>query len=119
MAVALYMDVHVPQAITDQLLRRGVDVLTAVDDGARTLSDEQILDRATSLKRVLFTQDIRFKKMAEDWQRTGRVFAGLVFGHQLHATIGQYVMDLELISGASDSAEWLNAIERLPLSTLP
>ena len=29
MAISLYMDVHIPQAITDQLRRRGVDVLTA------------------------------------------------------------------------------------------
>jgi uncharacterized protein (DUF433 family) len=32
MAVLLYMDVHVPQSITDQLRRRGVDVLTAIED---------------------------------------------------------------------------------------
>ena len=30
MPVAFYMDVHVPQPITDQLRRRGVDVLTAI-----------------------------------------------------------------------------------------
>ncbi len=29
MAVALYMDVHVHAAVTEQLRRRGVDVLTA------------------------------------------------------------------------------------------
>nr|WP_263972174.1 hypothetical protein [Pseudanabaena sp. ABRG5-3] len=28
MAIALYMDVHVPQAITQQLRRKGIDVLT-------------------------------------------------------------------------------------------
>jgi hypothetical protein len=27
--------------------------------------------------------------MAEDWQREGRPFAGLFYGHQLGATIGQ------------------------------
>jgi hypothetical protein len=31
MPVAFYMDVHVPQAITDQLRRRNVDVLTPSD----------------------------------------------------------------------------------------
>jgi hypothetical protein len=30
MAVALYMDVHVPMVITGQLRDRGVDVLTAI-----------------------------------------------------------------------------------------
>ncbi len=38
MPVPLYMDVHVPQAITDQLRRRGVDVLTAIEDKSATAS---------------------------------------------------------------------------------
>ena len=36
MAILLYMDVHIPQAITDQLRRRGVDVLTAIEDDCAT-----------------------------------------------------------------------------------
>ena len=35
MAIAFYMDVHIPQAITLQLRRRGVDVLTAVEDNTQ------------------------------------------------------------------------------------
>ena len=57
MPVAFYMDVHVPQSITDQLRRRGVDVVTAVDDGRQRATDEEILARATELGRVSFTQD--------------------------------------------------------------
>jgi hypothetical protein len=34
MSVAFYMDVHVHAALTEQLRRRGIDVLTAQDDGA-------------------------------------------------------------------------------------
>jgi len=49
MAVALYMDVHIPQAISEQLRRRGVDVVTAIDDEANQLPDEQLLERATQL----------------------------------------------------------------------
>ena len=40
--------------------------------------------------------------MAEDWQRQGKPFAGLIFGHQLGGTIGQFVKDLEFIAQASD-----------------
>jgi hypothetical protein len=108
------MDVHVPLAITEQLRRRGVDVLTAVEDNANEQSDEQLLERARVLARVLFTQDIRFKVMAEIWQHQQRPFAGLVFGHQLSATIGQFVKDLELIAKASELQEWANVVERLP-----
>lgn len=115
MAVPLYMDVHVPLAITDQLRRRGVDVLTAIEDGSNELEDDELLLRAAALSRVLFTQDIRFKAMAEDWQRAGRPFAGLVFGHQLRGTIGQYVRDLELLAKATDLDEWQGSVAHLPL----
>ncbi len=114
MAVPLYMDVHVPQAITDQLRRRGIDVLRAIEDNSDELTDDKLLERAYLLGRVIFTQDIRFKAMAEDWQRQGRPFAGLIFGHQLGATIGQYVKDLELIAQASELSDWLNIVQHLP-----
>jgi hypothetical protein len=114
MPVALYMDAHVPQAITDQLRRRGVDVLTVIDDGHAEARDEDLLLRAHELGRVIFTQDIRFKALAENWQSEERPFSGLAFGHQLRGTIGQYVRDLELIAKASDPEEWLGQVAHLP-----
>ncbi|MCE9557188.1 MAG: DUF5615 family PIN-like protein [Planctomycetes bacterium] len=114
MATPLYMDVHIHQAITDALRRRGVDVLTAIEDDADQLPDDALLARATALGRVLFTHDIRFQALAEDWQRLGRSFSGLLFGHQLHGTIGQYVKDLELVAQASEPSEWTDIVERLP-----
>ena len=111
----LYLDVHVPAAIAAQLRTRGVDVLSAQDDGATELSDLALLARSTALGRLLFTQDIRFKALAETWQRDGRRFAGLVFGHQLHGSIGQYVRDLELIAKATDPTDWIGQVEQLPL----
>ena len=114
MAISLYMDVHIPQAITSQLRNRGVDVLTALDDQAQELPDDQLLERSTQLKRVLFTQDIRFRILAETWQLQGKQFAGLIFGHQLGGTIGQFVKDLELIAKASKPDEWMNTVEYIP-----
>ena len=64
---------------------------------------------------MLFTQDIRFKACAEAWQREARPFAGLLFGHQLHGSIGQYVRDLELIAKATEPVEWIDRVEKLPL----
>jgi hypothetical protein len=109
------MDVHVPQAITDQLRRRGVDVLTAIEDGQQETPDKELLERATRLGRVLFTQDIRFKALAQEWQGQGRTFAGLLFGHQLGGTIGQFVKDLELVAQGSEPEEWVSVVEYLPL----
>jgi hypothetical protein len=68
------MDVHVPQAITDQLRRRGVDVLTAIEDDSAQLGDEALLEHASSLGRVLFTQDIRFKALALILAASGTTF---------------------------------------------
>jgi hypothetical protein len=113
MPVAFLMDVHVPLAITEQLRRRSVDVLTTQEDGADEWDDDVLLDRAAKLQRVVFTQDIRFKAMAEKWQRQGRPFAGLAFGHQ-HSGIGPFVRDLELIAKASDPTDWENKVEHLP-----
>jgi hypothetical protein len=114
MAISLYMDVHIPQSITIQLRRRNIDMLTAQEDGTLELPDDQLLERSTALSRILFTQDIRFRAMAEAWQRQGKPFAGLIFGHQLGGTIGQFVKDLELIAQASDPEDWQNMIEYIP-----
>jgi hypothetical protein len=114
MAIALYMDVHVPQSITIQLRRRHIDVLTAQEDNTITRPDHELLERSTTLGRVLFTQDIRFRALAEIWQREGKPFTGLIFGHQLGGTIGQFVKDLEFIAQASDPEDWQNMVEYIP-----
>ena len=57
---------------TDQLRRRSIDVLTAIEDDSGKLLDDELLERVRSLERVLFTQDIRFKAMDEEWQRKGK-----------------------------------------------
>jgi len=51
------MDVHVPRPVTRALRKRGVDVLTAQEDASARWSDPDLLDRATGLNRVLFSQD--------------------------------------------------------------
>lgn len=44
MTISFYMDVHIRRAITDELRRAGVDVLTAQEDGCAELTDPQLLD---------------------------------------------------------------------------
>jgi hypothetical protein len=114
MPIGLYMDVNISQAIAEQLRRRGVDVLRAQEDHAGTLPDPDLLERASQLGRILFTHDIRFRVLAEDWQRQGRPFVGLVFGHSLRVTIGKFVADLELIALASEPTEWISRVDYLP-----
>ena len=40
MAIALYMDHHVPRAMTTALRLRGVDILTTYEDGASDMDDD-------------------------------------------------------------------------------
>ncbi len=93
MSVGLYADVHLPGPVIEQLRRRGVDVLAATEENADRFPDCDLLDLARSQRRLMVTQDIRFRVLAEDWQRTGRAFAGLVFAHQLHVSFGQMIAD--------------------------
>src|SRR5579863_8919561 len=51
------MDQHVPRAITIGLRLRGVAVLTAFEDGAGNVDDTELLNRASALGPVLFSQD--------------------------------------------------------------
>ena len=60
MPVTFYMDVHVPQAITDQLRRRDVDVVTALEDGRTRAADDAILERAAALGRIAGLVGFRF-----------------------------------------------------------
>ncbi|MEK6303239.1 MAG: DUF5615 family PIN-like protein [Acidobacteriota bacterium] len=111
----LFMDVHVPFAITAGLRLRGIDVLTAQEDGAAELADSLLLDRATALGRVVFTRDRDFLLHARERQRSGVRFAGVVFAQQLKVSIGQCVADLELIARVYDPEDMVNRVEYLPL----
>ncbi len=51
------MDQHVPRAISVGLRLRGIDVVTAFEDGASEMNDSELLNRASELGRALFTQD--------------------------------------------------------------
>ncbi len=115
MSVALYMDVHVRRAVTNGLRIRGVDVLTAQEDGTARWPDDRLLDRAGELGRILFSQDDDLLTEAEFRQREGRPFAGVIYAHQLAITIGQCVKDLEFIAKAAEPEDLANRVEFLPL----
>jgi Domain of unknown function (DUF5615) len=114
-SLGLYMDVHVPYAITTELRLRGIDVLTAQQDSATELPDALLLSRALELGRVLVTQDIGFLREAARCRERSQAFAGIIYAPQLRVSIGQCVRDLELIACMSEPEEWMNHVEFLPL----
>jgi hypothetical protein len=115
MTIALYMDVHVHRAITTGIRLRGVDVITAQEDEHRTAPDNILLDRATELGRVLFSQDEDLLAEGKLRQTQGIPFAGVIYAHQLRITIGRCVNDLELIAKVAEPEELANRVEYLPL----
>jgi hypothetical protein len=109
------MDVHVPLAITRGLRRRGIDVLTAQEDSATEMSDPDLLNRAGKLGRVLFTRDQDLLAEAVRRLRAGGIFTTVVYAHQLEVSIGQCILDLELIAKAMTSEEAWRQLVFLPL----
>src|SRR5262245_44407361 len=111
MSLAYYFDHHVPASIAEGLRGRGVDVSTTSADNSADWTDEAILERATILGRINFTQDLDFLRIGHDWIDGGREFAGIVFAHQLGITIGQAVRELELIAVCMEPDEMRNRVE--------
>ena len=115
MSIALFTDHHVDSAITEGLRRRGIDVLTAWEDGRSRADDESLLARATQLDRALFSQDRDLLAIAAKWLHDGREFSGLVYAHLLQVSIGSAVEDLEIIAKVSEVVDMKNRVLWLPL----
>jgi len=113
--LAFYMDVHVRRVISDGLRRAGVDVLTGQDDGSTRLPDPELLDRASQLGRVLFSQDDDLLREATQRQELGIRFSGVIYAHQLRITVGQAIRDLQLIAEVYGPEDIANRVEYLPL----
>jgi predicted nuclease of predicted toxin-antitoxin system len=109
------MDVQVRAAVTHGLRLRGVTVLTAQEDGTDRLDDAKLLDRATAVGYVLFTQDEDFLAEAVRRQRAGEAFAGVVYAHQIRVSTGRCVDDLELLVKVYDPPDMANRLVYLPL----
>ena len=75
--------------------RRGLNVLTAYEDGHSEIEDERLLERATELGRILYTHDDDFLRIADAWQQAGRSFSGVIYAHQENVTAGKAIEDLD------------------------
>jgi hypothetical protein len=109
------MDVHVRRSVTTALRLRGVHVLTAQEDGTARWDDGPLLDRATELGRVLFSQDEDLLIEAASRQAQGQPFAGVIYAHQQNVTIRRCLDDLELLAKVCEPLELANRVVYLPL----
>jgi hypothetical protein len=114
-SIALYMDEHVPAAITAGLRSRGVDVLTVQEDGRSGFDDLDLLERAAVLGRVMFFQDTDLLRLAAAKQRSGEAFVGVIYSHQASMSVGDCIDELQLIVEACALEELANLVQYLPL----
>lgn len=105
MSLGIYADVHVPNPIIRGLRRRGVDILTAQEDGMRRAPDPELLQRARALTRMLFSQDEDLLVEAVRCQRAGEPFATLIFVRQLELSIGRCISDLEVLAKSANASD--------------
>ena len=115
MSVGLYFDHNARPQIADGLRRRDVDVLLAREDGAERMADERLLERATSLGRVVFTEYKAFLAIANRWLEPRPHFAGVIYVRQRRLSIGQAIEQLELIAKVYEPDEMRKRIIYLPL----
>lgn len=115
MSVAFYMDEHVPNPIALGLRIRGVNVLTAQEDGRQRERDAALLDRATELNRPMCSFDADMLREAAERLRHAVPFAGLIFAHPARISVGQCIRDLELVANAADPSDLANQVVYLPL----
>ena len=115
MAIDIYMDHHIPRAITEGLRLRQVNVITAWEDGTHSYDDSELLTRASELNRALFSQDDDLLIEAVMRQKNGISFNGVIYAHQLNISIGKCVQDLELIAKTCMQEDLMNQIQFLPL----
>lgn len=114
MALAIYMDHHIPRAITTSLRHRDIEVITAFEDSTHEWEDARLLDRAFEIAHVLFTRDDDLLAESAYRQREGISFYGVIYAHQLHVSISRCIRDLEFIATAGDPDDVVNQVLYLP-----
>ena len=87
-SVRYYADEHVGNAVVQGLRQRGVDILTVVEAGMLSATDEAQLAFALNASRVIFTQDGDFLRLAA----SGVSHAGIVYAPQ-GTSIGPITVD--------------------------
>lgn len=113
--IGFYMDENVKGAIVRGLRQQGVDVLTAQEDGHSHTPDPEVMDRATELRRVLFSQDVDMLIIASQRQAEGVSFSGVIYAQQNVVPVSQCIADLELIAYCETLEEYANRVQYLPL----
>ena len=91
--IKFHLDENVSNAVAQGLRRRGIDVTTTSEVNLIGASDREQIGFALEQKRVIFTQDDDFLKLAQ----AGVLHCGITYCRQRSRTIGEIINTLSLI----------------------
>lgn len=114
MTARLYLGHNVHDAIINFLRSEGIDCLRAEDDQHARATDELILERSTSLGRVLLMHDYDFAKLHAQWLKAVRTDAGIIHVNVSGVSSRTVFQDIAAALSAPND-DFTNVPERLPL----
>ncbi len=106
--IRFYADEQIPKAVIRGLRQRGVDVVTVVDKHRMGASDLEHLRTAHLERRVIFTQDDDFLRLAA----AGEPHCGIFYAAQ-HTSVRIMIQGLMLIHRVLGADEMIGQIEFL------
>jgi hypothetical protein len=106
----LYFDECVNARVIAGVRRRGLNLTTAAEQGLLGATDDEHLERATSLGRVIVTADPDFFSLIKARLDAELPFPGLIFlANSL--PVGRAVAALELLATVLNPVEMTNRVE--------
>jgi hypothetical protein len=109
--MALYADENFPLRVVEELRRLGHDVITAYEDGRanQSVTDRQLLERATEIGRPLLTLNrVDFKRLHFRFSE----HAGIIICTEDPDRVGQAQRIAESIAATGDLAGKLGRVYR-------
>ena len=102
------------QGLVEALRARGVDVVTALDDGMIEREDEAHLDYSTGHGRVLYSFNVGdYQRLHTEWVSSERSHAGIILGRQQRYSVGGQMRRLLKVMAARSAEEMRNRVEFL------
>ncbi len=101
----LYADANIHGPVVDGLLRRGWDIVRAVDACPEGTDDEIHFARAAAQGRVVVSNDVDMKNLAEKWFDEERRFTGLIWWpkeHHRRMRVGDFLEAFEELATQDD-----------------
>jgi predicted nuclease of predicted toxin-antitoxin system len=113
--VRLYFDADsMERAVISGLRARGIDATSAQDVGMADSSDEEQLDFARSVGRVLFSFNLSdFQRLHTRYLSQGKSHTGIVLAPQQRYSVGERIRRLQKLVATKSAEEMESRLEYL------